>query len=397
MPIIRWKTQELEKLAEWWRKFRNGEIPEDQLKSEFQGRTLKAINSAAHRSVQGAVRGPGQRLSSDEVQRMIDKYATLSQRLERGEDIPSGARTGWQNFDEITGGARGTILLGGPPNEGKTTFSLELGTRVLTVGGLPLIMFSLEMSDQEIFCKLIAAKARVSEREIRELASLRDEEKKARIQHAIVEMRPLVGRGIYLWTLEFGRISVTRMKRYIEKCMRLSHARSAFVIVDHLQLLPLTSHGLASWEALDNLMGQLATLQRQMGVVLLVISRLSKEGQRTQDLTSFANTMGSAYIVDMAFQLSRKRLESRTANGGSPAALKIVKDRMYGRQQELPFWFFESETRFYEHPTPDGPVPDGASGSQEVGEIIGDGETGLGGVSPEDQEHFEDLLVNPRA
>ena len=76
----------------------------------------------------------------------------------------TGIRTGFYDFDRLTGGLQPGELyvLGARPSMGSTTFSLCVSEHVATSEGLPVLFFSLQTKNADLVSQLIAATGRIS-------------------------------------------------------------------------------------------------------------------------------------------------------------------------------------------------------------------------------------------
>lgn len=92
---------------------------------------------------------------SDMIHEMIENLEVLHQRKETVTGVPSG----FKRFDDMTAGfQRGNlVILAARPGVGKTAFALNIALHAAVKKKLPVAIFSLEMSQQEIGMRLLSS------------------------------------------------------------------------------------------------------------------------------------------------------------------------------------------------------------------------------------------------
>jgi len=89
--------------------------------------------------------------------------------LSRRKHHVTGVATGFRKLDELTAGLQRSdfIIIAGRPSMGKTAFALNLAQEVGVTGNRPVLIFSLEMSNQQLVQRLLCAEARVDSQRVR--------------------------------------------------------------------------------------------------------------------------------------------------------------------------------------------------------------------------------------
>lgn len=126
------------------------------------GDSIDEILSAAQSRVmeigaESAGRGPVP--VSSLVSGWLDK---LDKRF-HSEDKMAGISTGYRDLDKKTGGLEpgNLVVIAGRPSMGKTALAMNIAANVNYGTKKPVLVFSLEMSDDEILTRLVASKAKV--------------------------------------------------------------------------------------------------------------------------------------------------------------------------------------------------------------------------------------------
>jgi replicative DNA helicase len=99
-------------------------------------------------------------LLKDELQGAYERI----EKMHRGETAIRGVPTGFAKLDDILSGLQRSdfIILGARPSLGKTTLALDIARHAAVKNQVPVGIFSLEMSREQVVDRLIAAEAQVA-------------------------------------------------------------------------------------------------------------------------------------------------------------------------------------------------------------------------------------------
>ena len=99
---------------------------------------------------------------------LIESVMTLEQLYNRKQSI-TGISTGFIQLDYKTAGLHGSelILIAARPAMGKTAFALNLATNAALRSNVPVAIFSLEMSKDQLVTRILASEAMVDSNKIR--------------------------------------------------------------------------------------------------------------------------------------------------------------------------------------------------------------------------------------
>ena len=98
-----------------------------------------------------------------------DVYDRLQKLTGEDKDLYKGFTTGFADLDKILTGLNRSdlILIGARPAMGKTSFALNLARNVAAVGKRKVLMFSLEMTKEQLAMRVLGTEARVSSMKMR--------------------------------------------------------------------------------------------------------------------------------------------------------------------------------------------------------------------------------------
>ena len=99
------------------------------------------------------------------VKTSFESIETLFER----KTLITGVPTGFKRFNEMTAGLQPSdlIIIAGRPSMGKTTFAIDIARHVGVVEKIPVAIFSLEMSKEQLGIKMLCSEGRVSSNKIR--------------------------------------------------------------------------------------------------------------------------------------------------------------------------------------------------------------------------------------
>ncbi len=101
--------------------------------------------------------------ASDILTRTFSELENRFNSLGTGNNTATGLITGFYDFDAMTNGLQRSdlIIIAGRPSMGKTAFGLELARKMAEIHRLPVAIFSLEMSKEQLVYRLLASQSKV--------------------------------------------------------------------------------------------------------------------------------------------------------------------------------------------------------------------------------------------
>lgn len=260
-----------------------------------------------------------------------DTMERLSDRME-GRLSP-GVRVGFRAFDELTQGFQpgNLIVLAARPGIGKTALALNWVLRAAQErDGRPGhcgAFFSLEMSHEEVFLRLLASHSRTN------MKDLQSGRATGRMESVLQARDELVQMPLYI--CDRASITVPQIQNMIVKQGSQSNRKVEFVIVDYLQLLssPEGSRGAKQNEAvrIGEISRGLKLMAKDFGIPVVVLSQLNREVEhRTGGRPQLSDLRDSGAIeqdADMVAFIHRKMMPSATEEPDPTAELIVAKHR----------------------------------------------------------------------
>ncbi|MCL4389811.1 MAG: replicative DNA helicase [Patescibacteria group bacterium] len=277
---------------------------------------------------------------------MKDILAQSFDRLDEIQRRGSGLRgvpSGFKDLDNVLAGFQESnlIIMAGRPGTGKTAFLLNLASYVATKEKLPVGMFSLEMSAEELGDRLLVMQAGIDSWKLK-TGKLEDEDLD-KLQDA---MGVLAEAPIYID--DTPGLSVMEMRT---KARRLQLEKGLkMILVDYLQLMDSGRHYDNRVQEVSIVSQALKNLARELKVPVIAASQLNRaveaRGTKKPQLSDLRESGSIEQDADLVLFLYRPEENKDLAPGDKvPMKLSIDKNRA-GPLREFDFMFNGSLMQF---------------------------------------------------
>ena len=188
----------------------------------------------------------------------------------------TGVATGFLDLDYKTAGMQPAdlILVAARPSMGKTALVLNIAQYVAFKSDLPLAVFSLEMSREQLVNRLFSLESRVDSQHIR-TGNLSDRE-----WEDLIDGAGIVGRSKLIIDDTPG-ISVPELRSKCRK-FKLEHDIQ-MVIIDYLQLMSGSGRTDSRQQEVSEISRALKALARELSVPVIALSQLSRAVEQRPD------------------------------------------------------------------------------------------------------------------
>jgi replicative DNA helicase len=293
----------------------------------------------------GEDRFKGQMLTmKDQVMEAIESIEKL---YERKGGI-TGISTGFVEFDRMTSGMHGAemIVIAARPSMGKTALVMNIAEHVAVQEKLPVGVFSLEMSSQQLVQRLLCSRARVNLQKVRDgFLAERDFPSLTAAASKLAEAKIFIDDSAGLSILEL---------RAKARRLRAQHDVQ-LLIVDYLQLLRSTSRRAQDNRQLEisEISAGIKGLAKELKIPIIVVAQLNRQPEarsggkpRLSDLRESGSIEQDADLVGLLVrpEIYEEDEEARAEKAGE-AELIIAKQRN-GPVGEIPLTFLKEFTRF---------------------------------------------------
>ncbi len=191
-----------------------------------------------------------------------------------------GVPTGFSDLDNVLAGLQKSdlIILAARPSLGKTSLALDIARHVGVKEKMPVGVFSLEMSKEQLVDRLICAEANVDLWKLRtgKLRSDGVDDDFSRIGHA---MGALSEAPIYIDDIASANVMEMRT---IARRLQAEHGLG-LIIVDYLQLMEGRGRTDNRVQEISEISRSLKGLARELGIPVLALSQLSRAVESRPD------------------------------------------------------------------------------------------------------------------
>ncbi len=194
----------------------------------------------------------------------------------KNEHAFGGLETGFEDFDELTGGlhANELLILAARPSMGKTALALNMVEHVAVNCQHPTLFVSLEMSQLELGDRLLCSRAKVNGHRLRN-GHISKEESQLLIRTANeVSSAPLYIDDTPSRTMTEIAAAARRLKR--------RHGLS-LIVIDYLQLIEPDNSSDPRQEQVSKIARRLKGLAREIAVPVLCLAQLNRQVEATRD------------------------------------------------------------------------------------------------------------------
>src|SRR6476659_561365 len=293
----------------------------------------------------GEDRFKGQMLSmKDHAMQAIE---TIEKLYERKGSI-TGISTGFVEFDRMTSGLHPSemVVIAARPSMGKTAFAMNIAEYVSINEQLPVGVFSLEMSSQQLVQRMLCSRARVNLQEVRDgFLGERDFPSLTAAASKLAEAKMFIDDSASLSILEL-RAKARRLK---------AQQDVSLIIVDYLQLVRSPSRRAQDNRQLEisEISAGLKALAKELKIPVIVVAQLNRQPEqrsggkpRLSDLRESGSIEQDADLVGLLVrpEMYEEDEEARVEKAGE-AELIIAKQRN-GPVGEIPLTFLKEYTRF---------------------------------------------------
>jgi replicative DNA helicase len=222
---------------------------------------------------------------------IIKESVKTIEKLYERKELVTGVPTGFEKIDDITSGLQRSdlVIIAGRPSMGKTAFALNIAQYAALEANIPVAVFSLEMSKEQLALRMLSSEARVDSQRIR-----RGFLGEADWPRLIAAAGRLSEAQIFID--DSSAITALEMKA---KARRLkSEVDLGLIILDYLQLMSSGGYRETSREQeISEISRSLKALAKELNVPVIALSQLNRKLEdRTNKRPQMADLRDSGAI-----------------------------------------------------------------------------------------------------
>jgi replicative DNA helicase len=188
----------------------------------------------------------------------------------------TGIPTGYSQIDTMTAGLQNSdlIILAARPSMGKTAFALNIASNIALREGIPVAIFSLEMSKEQLSMRLLSSEARIDSSRVRNGFLTPDDWQRLTDSASILSEAPI-------FIDDSSNISVTEIRA---KARRLKMEKNlGLIIIDYLQLMRSGSTMDRRDLEIAEISRSLKGLAKELDIPVLALSQLNRMLEQRSD------------------------------------------------------------------------------------------------------------------
>jgi len=208
---------------------------------------------------------------------LVESFTKLEELYNRKQHI-TGVPSGFTDLDYRTAGFHGSelILIAARPAMGKTAFALNIATNAAVKSKVPVAVFSLEMSKEQLVNRILCSESMVDSNKVR--TGKLEEDDWTKLAGAI---GPLSEANIYID--DTPGISITEIRA---KCRKLKLEKDiGLVVIDYLQLIQGSNNKRngSREQEISEISRSLKILAKELDVPVIALSQLSRAAEQRPD------------------------------------------------------------------------------------------------------------------
>ena len=207
---------------------------------------------------------------------LVESFTKLEELYNRKQHI-TGVPSGFTELDYRTAGFHGSelILIAARPAMGKTAFALNIATNAAVKANVPVAVFSLEMSKEQLVNRILCSESMVDSNKVR--TGKLEEDDWTKLAGAI---GPLSEAEIFID--DTPGINITEIRA---KCRKLKLEKNiGMVVIDYLQLIQGSNkRGGSREQEISEISRSLKILAKELDVPVIALSQLSRAAEQRPD------------------------------------------------------------------------------------------------------------------
>ena len=259
------------------------------------------------------------------IKDVLDSSLAELERLANNKGNITGVPTGFIDLDNKTAGLHNSdlIIIAARPAMGKSAFAINIATNAAVKNNIPVVIFNLEMSKEQVANRILCSEALVDSNKVR-TGQLEDED-----WVNIVEAAGKIS-DAPIYIDDTPGINITEIRT---KCRKLKMERNiGLIVIDYLQLISSSGRkGGTRENEISEISRSLKILAKEINVPVIALSQLSRGAeQRTDKKPMLSDLRESGAIeqdADIVMFLYRDDYYNEDTENGNVAEVIIAKQR----------------------------------------------------------------------
>jgi len=266
-------------------------------------------------------------------------------------DNPSdvtGVPTGYVDIDRMTSGlqAGDLVVVAGRPSMGKTALALNIAEHVAVDNGLPVAIFSMEMSATQLAMRMLGSIARVDQHKMR-TGKLSDKEW-GDLSEAMAKLHET---PIYID--EAGALTALEVRARARRLKR-QYSKLGLIVIDYIQLMSASTQGENRATEISEISRSLKGMAKELEVPVIALSQLNRAVDQRPDRRPVMSDLRESGAIEQDADLIMFIYREVVYKPDLPEDQRAIAEVIIGKQRNGPIGtvkltFLGQHTRFENH------------------------------------------------
>jgi replicative DNA helicase len=277
------------------------------------------------------------------IKEVVKKSIEVIENLYERREMVTGVSSHYRDLDKLTAGFQPSdlIIIAGRPSMGKTAFALNIARNSAVESRVPVGIFSLEMSKEQLAMRLLCAEARVSSQKLRSGFLGKDECAKLITAAGHFSEAPiLIDDTPAISTLEL-RAKARRMKADRDVGM---------IMVDYLQLMRGRSGADNREQEISDISRSLKALAKELNIPVVALSQLNRKVEERHDKRPMLSDLRESGAIeqdaDVILFIYRDEAYNPNSAEAGIAEIRVGKQRNGPAGDTVKLAYIKDYTRF---------------------------------------------------
>jgi replicative DNA helicase len=263
------------------------------------------------------------------IREIVKDSFTIIERLFKKKELVTGVPSGFKELDRMTAGFQPSdlIIIAGRPSMGKTAFCLDVAQYAAIENKIPVAVFSLEMSKEQLVIRMLCSQAHVEGTRLRTGYLTESDWPRLTIAAGNLSEAPV-------YIDDTAALSVLELRA---KARRLkSEYNLGLVIIDYLQLMKGRTRVESRQQEVSEISRSLKALAKELSIPVIAVSQLSRKiEERTGNRPQLSDLRESGAIeqdADLIIFLYRDEVYNRSEENPNRGKAEVI----VGKQRNGP-------------------------------------------------------------
>lgn len=255
------------------------------------------------------------------IGKIIEINIDLLEERQGNRALVTGVASGFTKLDELTAGFQKSdlIILAGRPGMGKTALALNIAKNAAVDSNIPVAIFSLEMSKEQLSLRMLSSEARIDSSRLRRGFISQDDWIKITDSAGVLSQAPIfIDDSPNITALEI-RAKSRRLK--MEKDIGL-------IIIDYLQLMRSRVSAERRDLEISEISRSLKALAKELNIPVVALSQLNRKLEERSDkrpqLSDLRESGALEQDADIVAFIYRDELYNRDENNPNKGKAELI-------------------------------------------------------------------------